>query len=74
MILRDLIPNLDKPAVSGSLDTEITGLAYDSRKLDETLGRVFAIENMLNTTLAGDTLARLLTGGGRRASQTGRSS
>jgi|UniRef100_UPI0037850EB6 UDP-N-acetylmuramoyl-L-alanyl-D-glutamate--2,6-diaminopimelate ligase len=32
MKLRDLIPNLDKPAVSGSLDTEITGLAYDSRK------------------------------------------
>ena len=33
MKLRDLIPNLDKPAVSGSLDTEITGLAYDSRKV-----------------------------------------
>lgn len=33
MILRDLIPNLDKPAVSGSLDTEIIGLAYDSRKV-----------------------------------------
>jgi UDP-N-acetylmuramoyl-L-alanyl-D-glutamate--2,6-diaminopimelate ligase len=33
MTLRDLIPNLDKPAVSGSLDTEITGLAYDSRKV-----------------------------------------
>ncbi len=32
MKLRDLIPHLDKPAVSGSLDTEITGLAYDSRK------------------------------------------
>jgi len=33
MKLRDLIPNLDRPAVSGSLDTEITGLAYDSRKV-----------------------------------------
>lgn len=33
MKLRDLIPHLDKPAVSGSLDTEITGLAYDSRKV-----------------------------------------
>ena len=33
MKLRDLIPSLDKPAVSGSLDTEITGLAYDSRKV-----------------------------------------
>jgi UDP-N-acetylmuramoyl-L-alanyl-D-glutamate--2,6-diaminopimelate ligase len=33
MKLRDLIPNLDKPAVSGSLDTEITSLAYDSRKV-----------------------------------------
>jgi len=32
MKLRDLIPHLDKPAVSGSLDTEITGLTYDSRK------------------------------------------
>lgn len=32
MKLRDLIPHLDKPAASGSLDTEITGLAYDSRK------------------------------------------
>jgi UDP-N-acetylmuramoyl-L-alanyl-D-glutamate--2,6-diaminopimelate ligase len=32
MILRDLIPHLDKPAVSGSLDTEITGFTYDSRK------------------------------------------
>ncbi len=31
MTLREIIPNLDKPAVSGSLDTEITGLAYDSR-------------------------------------------
>jgi UDP-N-acetylmuramoyl-L-alanyl-D-glutamate--2,6-diaminopimelate ligase len=33
MTLRDLIPHLDKPAASGSLDTEITGLAYDSRKV-----------------------------------------
>ncbi|MBL9133367.1 MAG: UDP-N-acetylmuramoyl-L-alanyl-D-glutamate--2,6-diaminopimelate ligase [Verrucomicrobiaceae bacterium] len=32
MILRDLIPHLDKPVVTGSLDTEITGFAYDSRK------------------------------------------
>ncbi|HRH95842.1 MAG TPA: UDP-N-acetylmuramoyl-L-alanyl-D-glutamate--2,6-diaminopimelate ligase [Prosthecobacter sp.] len=32
MKLRDLIPHLDKPAVSGSLDTEVAGLAYDSRK------------------------------------------
>ncbi len=32
MTLRDLIPHLDKPAVSGDLDTEIAGLAYDSRK------------------------------------------
>ncbi|MES2736397.1 MAG: UDP-N-acetylmuramoyl-L-alanyl-D-glutamate--2,6-diaminopimelate ligase [Verrucomicrobiota bacterium] len=31
MILRDLIPHLDNPVVSGSLDTEITGLSYDSR-------------------------------------------
>ena len=31
MILRDIIPYLDKPAVSGSLDTDITGFAYDSR-------------------------------------------
>jgi len=31
MTLRDLIPHLDKPMTSGSLDTEITGLAYDSR-------------------------------------------
>jgi len=33
MKLRDFIPHLDKPAVSGSLDTEIAGLAYDSRKV-----------------------------------------
>lgn len=33
MTLRDLIPHLDQPAVSGSLDTEITGFAYDSRKV-----------------------------------------
>lgn len=33
MTLRDLIPNFGKPAVSGSLDTDITGLAYDSRKV-----------------------------------------
>lgn len=32
MILRDLIPHLDKPVVSGSLDTSITGLTYDSRQ------------------------------------------
>ena len=31
MILRDLIPHLDNPVVSGRLDTVITGLAYDSR-------------------------------------------
>lgn len=31
MILRELIPHLDNPAVSGSLDTTITGLTYDSR-------------------------------------------
>lgn len=31
MILRDIIAYLDKPAVSGSLDTDITGFAYDSR-------------------------------------------
>lgn len=33
MKLRDIIPHLDKPAVSGSLDTEVTGFAYDSRKV-----------------------------------------
>lgn len=32
MILRDLIPHLDNPAVSGSLDTVIDGLTYDSRQ------------------------------------------
>lgn len=32
MKLRDLIPHLDKPVVTGDLDSEITGLAYDSRK------------------------------------------
>jgi len=32
MTLRDLIPHLDRPTVSGSLDTEITRLTYDSRK------------------------------------------
>ncbi len=32
MNLRDLIQQLDKPAVSGSLDTEITSLVYDSRQ------------------------------------------
>ncbi len=31
MTLRELIPHLDKPVASGSLDTEITGFAYDSR-------------------------------------------
>jgi UDP-N-acetylmuramoyl-L-alanyl-D-glutamate--2,6-diaminopimelate ligase len=31
MILRDLITHLDNPAVSGSLDTVIKGLTYDSR-------------------------------------------
>jgi UDP-N-acetylmuramoyl-L-alanyl-D-glutamate--2,6-diaminopimelate ligase len=33
MKLRDFIPHLDKPAISGSLDTEITGLTYDSRQV-----------------------------------------
>lgn len=33
MILRDLIAGLDKPVASGNLDTEITGIAYDSRKV-----------------------------------------
>ena len=32
MKLRDLIAPLDHPVVSGSLDTEVTALAYDSRK------------------------------------------
>jgi UDP-N-acetylmuramoyl-L-alanyl-D-glutamate--2,6-diaminopimelate ligase len=32
MKLRDLISPLDHPVVSGSLDTEVTALAYDSRK------------------------------------------
>ncbi|MBK8095250.1 MAG: UDP-N-acetylmuramoyl-L-alanyl-D-glutamate--2,6-diaminopimelate ligase [Verrucomicrobiaceae bacterium] len=32
MTLRDIITHLDHPVTSGSLDTEITGLAYDSRK------------------------------------------
>ena len=31
MTLRDLLPHLDAPAASGSLDTDITALAYDSR-------------------------------------------
>ncbi len=31
MTLRDLITDLDKPVASGSLDTEITAIAYDSR-------------------------------------------
>lgn len=33
MTLRDLISHLDKPVTSGSLDTEISSLAYDSRKV-----------------------------------------
>lgn len=33
MKLRDLIQKLDKPVVSGSLDAEVRGLAYDSRKV-----------------------------------------
>ena len=33
MTLRELIPLLDNPVVTGSLDTEITGLAYNSRKV-----------------------------------------
>ena len=32
MKLRDLIAGLDHPVVAGSLDTEISGIAYDSRK------------------------------------------
>jgi len=32
MKLRDAIAGMDKPVTSGSLDTEITGIAYDSRK------------------------------------------
>ena len=32
MTLRDLIRHLDKPVTSGSLDVEIKGLTYDSRK------------------------------------------
>ena len=32
MTLRDLLPHLDNPVASGSLDTEITDFAYDSRK------------------------------------------
>lgn len=31
MTLRDLITYLDKPVTNGSLDTEVTGLTYDSR-------------------------------------------
>ncbi|WP_082408416.1 Mur ligase domain-containing protein [Verrucomicrobium spinosum] len=30
-ILRDLIEGLDKPVISGGLDVEVAGLAYDSR-------------------------------------------
>lgn len=33
MTLRDLIAQLDNPVATGSLDTEIGGLAYDSRKV-----------------------------------------
>lgn len=33
MKLRDLTANLDKPVISGDLDTEIKSLAYDSRKV-----------------------------------------
>lgn len=33
MKLRDIVPHLDRPAVAGSLDTEVSGLAYDSRKV-----------------------------------------
>jgi UDP-N-acetylmuramoyl-L-alanyl-D-glutamate--2,6-diaminopimelate ligase len=32
MTLRELISHLDKPVVSGSLDTNIKSLTYDSRK------------------------------------------
>lgn len=32
MTLRELIDHLDNPVASGSLDTQITGLTYDSRK------------------------------------------
>lgn len=37
MKLRDLIANLDKPVISGDLDTEIKGLAYDSRKVKKNV-------------------------------------
>ncbi|MFZ4765093.1 MAG: UDP-N-acetylmuramoyl-L-alanyl-D-glutamate--2,6-diaminopimelate ligase [Roseimicrobium sp.] len=32
MKLRDIINHLDKPVISGSLDVEVAGLAYDSRR------------------------------------------
>ena len=50
MKLRDLIPNLDKPAVSGSLDTEITSLAYDSRNNNFGLFEVILIDLKGNST------------------------
>jgi UDP-N-acetylmuramoyl-L-alanyl-D-glutamate--2,6-diaminopimelate ligase len=40
MILRDLISTFDNPVTSGSLDTVIQSLAYDSRKVGKGIAFV----------------------------------
>ncbi len=40
MKLRELIASLDKPVVSGDADTEIAGIAYDSRKVARSIAFV----------------------------------
>jgi hypothetical protein len=39
---------------------QILKLIYEARKLNEEIGQVFDIENILSTTLKGDKLAKFL--------------
>ena len=41
---------------------QILKMVYESHKLDEAIGQVFDIENIFNTTLKGDKLAKFLQG------------
>ncbi|MDZ4289525.1 MAG: UDP-N-acetylmuramoyl-L-alanyl-D-glutamate--2,6-diaminopimelate ligase [Prosthecobacter sp.] len=60
MTLRDLITHLDNPVANGSLDTEITGLTYDSRNV----GPGIAFVALRGKTADGhDFIAKAIAGG-----------
>ena len=61
-LVRQITLTEEKEAKEGRLlkGRQILKMIYEAHKLNEEIGQVFDIENILSTTLKGDKLAKLL--------------